>query len=419
MVTRDKPRLLIIVNVFSPDRGGGGAIFSDLCYGLVERGYDVTVRCVYPYYPEWKDKSGKNGLRVQRYEEKGVHVERYGIFIPSKPGSFVQRLFYEASFFLSLIRSLPGGRAFDLVMTYCPLVGAVGFAAINKLIYGKPLWLNVQDLSADAAAASGIATGKFVPGILDSVQRFLFNRADVWSTISPAMVTRLEQFRQRNQQILYLPNWLNASLAEEIRKLPSKIGRSPNQPIRLLYAGNIGEKQDLLCFCKMLQKSTMPFEFAVYGNGSEAFSVESWIDAVQDSRFTFGPFLDESAFAAALHKTDLFVITEKGASKSSFIPSKIIAGITSGTPILAVCDADSPLGCEIRDNNLGPCIDWKTAQQMSVLLMEIAEKTDTILEWQLNTLKQADFYEREKIIAKFAATIANMLKSSNSSDQSS
>ena len=98
-------RLLVVVNVFHPDRGGGGAIFSDLCYGLAERGFDVTVRCAYPYYPEWRDKSGRNGFAIQRYEERGVHVERYGIYIPRNPRSLLERLLYEASFLFSLLRS--------------------------------------------------------------------------------------------------------------------------------------------------------------------------------------------------------------------------------------------------------------------------------------------------------------------------
>lgn len=178
-----RPRLLMVVNVFNPDRGGGGAVFSDLAYGLAERGFDVTVRCAYPYYPEWQDKSGKNGLVIQRYEENGVHVERYGIFIPSNPNALSQRLLYEASFFFSLLRSLSRGRRFDLVMVYCPLVGAVAFAVLNKWLHRKPLWLNVQDLSADAAAASGIARGRGVKRLLGAVQQWFFNQAQVWSWI--------------------------------------------------------------------------------------------------------------------------------------------------------------------------------------------------------------------------------------------
>ena len=141
-----KRRLLVVVNMFHPDRGGGAAVFSDLCCELVARGFDVTVRCAYPYYPEWKDKSGRNGLRIERCEHDGVHVERYGLFVPRNPRSLLQRLVYEGSFFLSLSRSVYRGSGFDLVMVYCPLVGAVAFASLNKWVYRRPLWLNVQDL---------------------------------------------------------------------------------------------------------------------------------------------------------------------------------------------------------------------------------------------------------------------------------
>jgi len=394
-------RLLVVVNVFSPDRGGGGAIFSDLCYGLAERGYDVTVRCAYPYYPEWTDKSGRNGLTIQRYDDHGAHVERYGIFIPSNPKSLVQRLVYEASFFLSLLRSLPRGRGFDLVMVYCPLVGAVGFATLDKWLHRRPLWLNVQDLSADAAAASGIARGKIVKRLLGGIQGLLFNRANVWSSISPAMIRRLEGIRGKNQPILYLPNWLNDSMAVEIARRGSKMGRIPAEETRLLYAGNIGGKQDLLKFCRRLQESTARFQFRIHGDGAEAGTVRDWVETTGDPRFSFGPFLDEAAFADALHETDLFVITEKTGSGGSFIPCKMIAGIASGCPILAVSDADSPLGEEMRTYDLGPWFPWDALGQVGNVLSVLRGTPDQFVGWQKNAVERAAFYRRERIIEQF------------------
>jgi len=59
-------RLLVVVNVYPPDLCGGAVIFGDLCEGLAARGFEVTVRCAYPYYPEWKDKWGQNGLKITR-----------------------------------------------------------------------------------------------------------------------------------------------------------------------------------------------------------------------------------------------------------------------------------------------------------------------------------------------------------------
>ena len=398
-------RLLIVVNVFNPDRGGGGAIFSDLAYGLAERGFDVTVRCAYPYYPEWKDKSGDNGLAIQRYTDQGAKVERHYIYIPTKPNSLVQRLFYEASFLFSLLRRLPDGRQFDAVMVYCPLVGAVAYAVVNKWLWRKPLWLNVQDLSADAAAASGIAKGRALVGALRGVQSLLFNQAEIWSSISPVMVRRLEAVRKRNQPIVYLPNWLNDSMAQEIAALPSKAGRAPGQPVRLLYAGNIGAKQDLLRFCQFLHQSNAPFQFRIHGNGGGAGDVQDWVAATGDARFSFGGFMSEADLAQALHDTDFYVITEKAGSGGSFIPCKTISGLASGSPILAVCDAESPLGEEMRTAEPGPWFDWDQLDTLPALLNTLAHTPERFTTWQANALDRARFYARDQVIDRCAAAL--------------
>lgn len=405
-----KGNLLIVVNVFSPDRGGGGAIFSDLAYGLAERGWDVTVRCAYPYYPEWTDKSGDNGIRIQRYDEKGIHVERYGLYIPRNPNSLWERLLYEASFLLSLARAWPRGGKFDAVMVFCPLVGAVAFAVVNKWIFRKPLWLNVQDLSADAAAASGIARGKGIIKALGGVQGLLFNRADVWSSISPVMIERLAKIRTRNQPIQYLPNWLNDSMAQALAALPSKLGRVVSTPPKLLYAGNIGTKQDLVRFLQALHQGEAPFSFRVHGNGGGADAVRDFIAAANDPRFTFGPFLDEAGFAQALHETDFFVITEKSGSGGSFIPCKMISGVASGSPILAVCDAESPLGQEMALAKCGPCLTWESLGDTPAILEQAASDGGTFQAWQAAALERAAFYHRDNVIARFDTAIATLIK---------
>lgn len=396
---------MIAVNVFHPDYGGGGALFADLAYGLAARDFDVTVRCAYPYYPEWTDKSGKNGWKVQRYEDHGVHVERYGIFIPSRPNSLWQRLVYEASFLFSLLRSVPRGRGFDVVMVFCPLAGAVGFAALNKWIWRKPLWLNVQDLSAAAAAAGGYTRGRVMPALLNAVQQGLFNRANVWSSISPVMIDRLIPLRRKKQPILFIPNWLNDSLGREIRALPNRAERPPATPVKLLYSGNIGAKQDLLHFCQALQASNADFQFRIHGDGGHAEFVREWVAKTSDARFVFGPLVSEAGFAEALHDTDFFVITERTGSGGSFIPSKMIPGMAAGCPILAVCDLDSPLGREMHTANPGPCFSWDELDAIPELLHGIAAQPERFLQWRQHALARGAYHDRNRIIDVYAQAL--------------
>ncbi len=375
----------------------------DLCQGLAERGFAVTVRCAYPYYPEWKDKTGRNGWRIWRYVNEGVTVERFGLYIPRNPNSLLQRLVHEMSFLLSLLRGIGSARRFDLVMAYCPAVTCVGFAVAAKLLFRRPLWLNIQDLAAEAAAASGLVHKRWLAALMRRLQAWLFNRAEVWSTISPAMAERLLPVRRRNQPLQLLPNWLHASLGREIAKYPRKSGEWPRErPPRLLYSGNIGKKQNLLALLRILQMSDLVFEFTVHGTGAQGPEVERWIRGTADARFSYGPFLDEAGFARALHAADFFVITEAPNSGASFMPSKLVPGIASGAPILAVCDVDSPLGWEVQKFGLGPWLSWNDADRIGQVLGGIAQGPDRYRHWVACAYRRAESLSREAIIGRFA-----------------
>jgi colanic acid biosynthesis glycosyl transferase WcaI len=402
-------KLLVVTNMFHPDRGGGASVFSDMCYGLAERGHDVTVYAAYPYYPEWKNKSNANLWRTTDESIQGVSVRRFGMFIPSTPSKLIPRVLYELSFLLSLMRSLFYFRRFDAVMIYCPLLSAVAYGALRKLFYREPVWLNVQDIPADAAAASGISRGRFVKWAGQWVQGFLFNRADVWSTIAHKMVERISDLRQRNQPVIFLPNFLNRSMEEAIARHPSKVGRPAAEPTKFLYAGNIGKKQGLLEFCEELRKSSAKFCFRIHGNGGEAEAIRAWVESSGDSRFEFGEFLDEPGFVAALFETDLFVISEKPGVGASFIPSKLIPCIATGTPVLAVCDADGPLGQEINAHGLGATVDWSEIDLLWPRLEEIINSPENFSGYQLRALDRSQSYARIPIIETVEREFARLL----------
>lgn len=408
--TPGKPlRVLVIPDKYLPDEFAGGAIYSDMCCGLAARGLDVTVRCPYPFYPEWKDKSGRNGLQIDRSVEGGVKVERYGFFIPRNPRSAAQRMLLDATFFASLTRSLFRGK-FDAIIALCPHTGGVAFAALHKLIYGRPLCLSVMDLPADAAKATGITRHGWLQKLLHNVQKTLFNRADVWRSLSPAMIEKLGGLTARDQPILFIPDWLHPSLAEEIRRLPSKVGRVPAQPPKLLYSGNIGTKQGLLDFCKAIAATPAPFEFRIQGGGGNAGAVREWVASGGDSRFIMGEPADEPGFARALHETDFYVVTEKANIGSSFFPSKTIPGMASSTPILAVSDPDSPLGREVRNNGLGPWFAWDQIPAAGEMLANLPQQQETFVSWQRNAVQRGQFFERERCLDLIEQTLVDMVQ---------
>jgi colanic acid biosynthesis glycosyl transferase WcaI len=403
-------RVLVIPDKYLPDQCGGGAIYTDMCRGLAQRGLDVTVRCPYPFYPEWTDKSGRNGWRVERYDDEGVKVERYGMFIPRNSRSVVQRMLLDLSFFASLCRSLLDGERFDAAIAFCPHTGGLAFAALHKFLFGGPLCLSIMDLPADAVTASGMTREGWLPRLFQRVQSALFNRAEVWRSISPVMVKRLESLRHHDQPVLFIPDWLHPSIADEIQRLPSKIGRPPAQPVRLLYSGNIGAKQGLLDFCKILHATGAPLQFQIHGEGGGAVDVRDWVASCGDGRFLFGPLNNESEFAHSMHEADLFVVTEKPENRAAFFPSKTIPAMASGTPILAVSSPDSPLGREVRAEGLGPWFSWDEGEAIAALLSSLPDRTEEFITWQSNAARRSRYFDRERCLDLIETVLVELVE---------
>ena len=396
----DRPRLklLVISMLYEPDCVGIAAIASDMCAALADRGHEVTVYTSYPYYPEWKRKSTANCWRVHREVIRNVAVRRFGMYVPSNPSRLLPRLLHELSFPVSLLRSLADRRRFDVVMAYCPLLGTVMFSALRKLIFGGPLWVNVQDIPVEAATTSGIIQSRTLGRLASRLQMSVLNQGDVWSSISPHMVEQLEFIKPPDTPLHLCPNWLTGGLHDEVRKLPSKLGHGPNRPLQLLYCGTIGKKQDLLEFCRHLNRGTLDFHMQICGHGGEAAALRKWLQQTQNPRFHLAGLLSDAEFIRAIHRADWFVIPQKSGAGNSFFPSKLIPAIFVGTPVLAVSDHSGPLIEEVREHRLGMVVKWTELDRLPGELSALQADTTRFHQLQRNCLNRAQAYHRDQAI---------------------
>ncbi|MCA9170164.1 MAG: glycosyltransferase, partial [Planctomycetales bacterium] len=387
-------KLLVITMLYEPDFVGIAAIASDLCHELAERGHDVTVYTAYPYYPEWRRKSDANPWSIQEELLGKVKVRRHGLYLPNTPSKLLPRVVHELSFPLSLSRSLFHGGRYDAVMVFCPLLGSVVFSALRKLLRREPLWLNVQDLPAEAGRATGIIGGKGVHWLGRTVQRLLFSRAELWSSISPEMVETLRNVAKPSTQLHLCPNWLIGPLADQVAKLPCKCGRPVQHPLKLLYSGTIGKKQSLVPFCRELAKLNLEFQFRICCEGSESRPLRNWARETNDPRFQVTSLLPDDQFVKGIHDADLFVITEMQGAGASFLPSKLIPCISTGTPVLAIADRSGPLGSEIAQHGIGLGVEWSELSTLPARLEQLMNSPDLLESYQRNCLARAESYQR-------------------------
>ena len=394
-------KLLIITHLFLPDRGGGASVFTDFCTGLAERGHEVYVYSGYPYYPEWANKSKANLLKIKKESICGVKLYRHGFYIPKRPSSLWERLVYEISFTISLLRSLFRVGRCDGVVVYCPLFGSILFSVLRKILFRERLWINIQDIPADAADAAGIGKNRLFKIMSGSMQKWFFRSGDIISTISEIMARRVTAILGDGRRAELFPNWLNASMQEAITELrPRNVADKPLPIITLLYAGNVGRKQGLKKICEYLSATPWSFIFRICGEGSEMADLKLWVQGRKDSRFQIEGFLSERDFVQALYCSNFFIITETPDVGGAFIPSKLIPCIAVETPILAICDNNGPLGMEVSLNNLGPLISWDSLYKIERLLDINTEQSQEYAEWKSACNTRAMIYSRNVALDK-------------------
>lgn len=393
--------ILIVSNLFTPDFCGGAAQFTDLALGLKQRGHDVTVYTTHPYYPEWKRKSDVSPWPIAHEQHHGIRVLRHGIYVPRKPSRLIPRVTYELSFTASLMRSLFRGPRYDAVMVFCPLLGAMLFAATRKLFRREPVWLNIQDIPTDASLAAGISKRGLFQSAAELFQRQLFSVADVWSTISPGMAERLQQINPRNRPIHLCPNWLIGPLSDAVQQAARQPHQSDPERPNLLYCGNIGGKQGLLDACQALHRTDINFQFKIRGQGSSHGAIADWLSQVNDNRFSLDGFLDDDAFVQEIAAADLFVVTEKQDAGFSFIPSKLIPSISIGTPLLAVSDLASPLGQEVTTHGVGIHTAWDNIDAALTSALHPDALRERLPQLQSQCLQRAKYYCREESLNRY------------------
>jgi len=191
-------RILYVSQYYPPEMGAPAVRVSQLAQRWVSEGHDVTVLTGFPNHPTGKVAPGyrqKLWRLVYPERREGVRVVRTWLLpLPNRKAR--ERVLNYASFAASaaLVSTFIGKH--DIVVATSPqlLVGLVGWW--HTRIYRTPFVFEVRDLWPESLVASGMGqTGSRFIRVLDRIASFLYRRADLIVTVSPAMRDQLVQER--------------------------------------------------------------------------------------------------------------------------------------------------------------------------------------------------------------------------------
>lgn len=349
-------RVGMISQWYDPEPGPA-ALPAVLARSLIKRGHDVQVLTAYPNYPTGEIAPGYT-LRPRMDEVlDGVDVRRTAVY-PNHDASALRRVVNYTSFGLTAsILGVDALQGCDAIwVNYSPITVAWPMWT-SKLLYHIPHVLHVLDLWPDTLFQSGFgSTGvkaQAMHKLADSWCNAMYRTSHATAYISPSVGSILEARGVPKNKLAYVPMWADEDVFfptdDDLR---ADLNLSPSDVV-LLYAGAMGEAQDLSSLLDAAAKVSDPkLKILLAGSGISESLLRSKADSLGLTNTRFLGRVRQEQMTRLLGAADISYVSLRSHPLSNMtMPSKVQAGLASGTPLLVVADGDAQK--VVTDHNVG------------------------------------------------------------------
>jgi glycosyltransferase involved in cell wall biosynthesis len=350
---------IISIN-YAPEPTGFAPHAAAFAAHLAARGYEVSVFTGFPFAPEWRRRAEDRGQLFRVEQKEGATVYRLTHFIPRRPSSALQRILMEGTFNLFALPATIGAAIREGRPDALLYIGAQpALAMLTRIIavlFGRPYFVNVNDLAARAALDVGIVAGPLYR-LLDTFEFAAYRAAAGASVLCRAFADALVEHGYPGDRIRLIRSPIDI---EQIRpaarddRFRAAYG-IPADAFVVMHAGSMGKKQGLMNVvdaAALTADSRLRWVFVGDGEDKAAL-VESVRRRGLGEIVRFVPFQRDDDMAAMFAAADVLLLNQLRAVKDTVIPSKLLTYMSAGRPAIAAVNASSQ-GAEIlRDADGG------------------------------------------------------------------
>lgn len=224
----------------------------------------------------------------------------------------------------------------DVVWVVVPAFFCAPGAWLTARLSGAPVWLHVQDYEVDAAFDLGLLKGERIKRFVLAVERFIFKRFDVVSTISGRMLDRALSKGVKPDRAVMFPNWVDiSSIHPRLAggSYRAELGFSADDVVAL-YSGNMGNKQglEILADAARLLVTHPTLRFVFCGNGAGRAELEARCAGLPN--VTFLDLQPLERLGDLLTCADIHLLPQRADAADLVMPSKLTGMLASGRPVV-------------------------------------------------------------------------------------
>ena len=398
---------LISLN-FYPEDTAIGLYSTQMAEYLEQQGAHISVITAFPYYPQWEIAPAYQDKGSYLHEKKGsIDIYRYKQFTPKSP-TLLKRVVHITDFTLGSRFNFKQIKECDIVISVIPFTSSAWLGNTLSRKRNAKHWIHIQDFEFDAAFQSGLATttseSKSVAykGLM-RLERSILDKADCVSTISQTMLAKLKE--KTNTTTYYLPNWIDATESD-----PSQVVQHPyfsQDKFSILYAGNVGDKQDWSFFKKIVAALDFTkFEVIVVGAGAK---MELLKEQLKDSSVQFYDPVALEGLASLLATADVHILFQKAEVVDTVMPSKILGMMASARPSIITGHPDAEPAKIIEVSQGGYYKSTTDAQEIVAILNSLSTNSDKATLMGSNARKFiVEKYARKAILKDFTDALRRL-----------
>ena len=404
-------KLVYLIQYFYPEKSSGLHLVEDLLEGFSKQGWNIELFTPTPtrgVTSEERKEYSKKRVEI-KYDGKliihRIHLFREGKGVIARAIRYI--LFSIECFWKAV--TVPA----DFIFTGSgpPTQGFV--VGLAKLVSGKKVIYNLQDIFPDSLVTSGICErNSFLMRIGHAMENFTYYHADHIITITNDMKANIMRKGVPEEKITVIRNWVDTDkvkyILREDNMLFDKFNLSRNK-FYVLYAGNLGKVQgvDVILEAAKHIKKYKEINFIIFGNGSEEEKLREIKNINNlDNLYIFD--LQHNKYVSEVYSmADISVIPCKPGTGGSGMPSKTWTIMAAGIPIIAMFDRPSEMERTIKEAECGICIDPGDAKLLSDSILNLYNNRLTLAKMSNNSRKYVEAKaSKRSAVAQYLKTIS-------------
>jgi glycosyltransferase involved in cell wall biosynthesis len=336
----------IICPVFPPESIASAVMAQHIADGLTHAGHETTVITSFPSKMKGELFPGFKRIIAQLTQDgHGFRLCRVFTILSRKSTSTSRSLENLSYALASNIASILLGSPDVVYMNTWPIISTF-LTALFCTLRGVPFIYNIQDIYPESAAGLGIIReNSFVYKLLLRMDRFTMSRAAQIITNSEEFAELIHETRGvQHSKMTTVWNWYDASIVpgEKWGEYRNSIVPTRDSYV-VMYAGNVGSVAGLEVVLDAAELLTCrgDYVFVLAGDGTlrEQFQQECKRRSITNVKFYYP--LHREDLGHIQSAADIMLITAKKGLALSEVPSKMMAYMLSGRPILAMVEKES------------------------------------------------------------------------------